>query len=133
MRPIDQYMKIFFLSIVIMGVFDVLWLWLYMKPRFYQAVRSIQGTEPQIRAIGLLVYVLLGLAMVWFAVSPRILTSVLNGMVLGLVVYGTYDLTNYAVFTNYPVRVVRDDMIWGAVMMGVSAGLVSWLVPWEYG
>ncbi len=126
-------MKIFFLSIVIMGVFDVLWLWLYMKPRFYQAVRSIQGTEPQIRAIGLLVYVLLGLAMVWFAVSPRILTSVLNGMVLGLVVYGTYDLTNYAVFTNYPVRVVRDDMIWGAVMMGVSAGLVSWLVPWEYG
>jgi len=126
-------MRIFFLSIVIMGVFDALWLWLYMKPRFFMAIKSIQGTEPQIRAIGLVVYVLLGLAMVWFAVSPRILTSVLNGMVLGLVVYGTFDLTNYAVFTNYPVRVVRDDMIWGTVMMGVSAGLVSWLVPWGIG
>lgn len=47
--------------------------------------------------------------------------ALLDGALLGLVAYGTYDLTNQATLRRWPVVVTALDLLWGAFLTGVSA------------
>ncbi|WP_068111803.1 DUF2177 family protein [Tropicimonas marinistellae] len=47
--------------------------------------------------------------------------ALLNGALLGLVAYGTYELTSYAVMRDWHLSMTLVDMAWGAVLTGVSA------------
>ena len=39
----------------------------------------------------------------------------------GLVTYATYDLTNYATLSGWPIRVVLVDITWGMVLTAAVA------------
>ncbi len=45
-----------------------------------------------------------------------------------MVTPGIYDLTNYATLTNYPLRMVVQDMLWGASSFGISAFIYTRLL-----
>lgn len=45
----------------------------------------------------------------------------LYGAALGLVAYGTYDLTNYALLKAWPLAMTIADMAWGAAIQGFTA------------
>ena len=47
--------------------------------------------------------------------------AALNGAVLGLVAYGTYDLTNYATLEGWPFIVLAVDLVWGTCVTTVIA------------
>lgn len=47
--------------------------------------------------------------------------ALLDGALLGLVAYGTYDLTNEATLRRWPFVVTAFDLLWGAFLTGVSA------------
>ncbi|WP_262695762.1 DUF2177 family protein [Kordiimonas aquimaris] len=49
--------------------------------------------------------------------------AALNGATFGLIAYATYDLTNYATLTDWPLIVVVADMIWGAFITGSTAAI----------
>ena len=51
----------------------------------------------------------------------------MNGAVLGLLCYATYDLTNLATLAKWPVSIVFIDIAWGIVLTGGVAAL-SYLV-----
>lgn len=68
---------------------------------------------------------------VFFAVMPALdggglAKAVLNGAVLGLVAYATYDLTNHATLRDWPLAVTLADIPWGMFVTaaGASAGFV---------
>lgn len=48
--------------------------------------------------------------------SGKLLTAAIYGMVLGLVAYGTYDLTNQATLRTWPVIITIIDLCWGAFL-----------------
>ena len=50
-----------------------------------------------------------------------------NGFVLGIVAYGTYNLTNMAALKGWSVNVVVVDMIWGGLLTGISAFLTVYV------
>jgi uncharacterized membrane protein len=63
---------------------------------------------------------------VFLAVAPALpsgawRTAALNGLVLGLVAYGTYDLTNQATLKLWATRLTLADMAWGGVLTAVAA------------
>lgn len=63
---------------------------------------------------------------VWFAIYPAyekasLSSALLNGAILGLVAYGTYDLTNQATMKVWPVTITVADMIWGTFLTSASA------------
>ena len=72
-------------------------------------------------------YLLYVAGIVWFAVLPALQSgggwqqAALNGALLGLVAYGTYDLTNQATLKVWPVSITLMDMVWGAFLTGTSA------------
>ncbi len=47
--------------------------------------------------------------------------AALNGALLGLVAYGTYDLTNQATLIQWPVLVTVIDLAWGAFLTAFAA------------
>jgi uncharacterized membrane protein len=71
-------------------------------------------------------YALYLFGVVYFATAPALKDggwrkAALNGALLGLVAYGTYDLTNQATLVHWPVAVTIVDLLWGAFLTGFSA------------
>lgn len=44
-----------------------------------------------------------------------------EGALLGLLAYGTFELTSHAVMRDWSVSLVAADMAWGAALTGISA------------
>jgi uncharacterized membrane protein len=44
-----------------------------------------------------------------------------RGAAIGLVAYGTYDLTNWSVVAGWPAALVPVDVVWGIVLTSLAA------------
>lgn len=121
-------MKFLFAYLVIAAVFLVLdFIWLgYVARDFYRAQLGSQlAAEVNIAAAGAF-YLLYVFGILVFVVLPALSTgnwqhALLMGALLGLVAYGTFDLTNLAVMRGFPVQMALVDMAWGAFITGLSA------------
>lgn len=65
---------------------------------------------------------------VYFAVRPaldenRVGPALLNGALLGALAYGTYTLTNYAIFSQWSMTLALSDIAWGAFLTAGSAAV----------
>ncbi len=106
---------------------DAAWLTL-AGPRLYRpAIGPLLNDK--VNAAPAVVFYLLYLGGVLFlAVTPALRTgqwraAALNGLVLGLVAYGTYDLTNQATLRLWSVRLTVADMAWGGAVTALAATL----------
>lgn len=111
-------------------VLDGLWLGVVMKG-FYRAqlapiVRLADGGIAPNWPAALVVYVLLGLGIAAFVVprAPTVQAAALSGALLGLVVYGVYDFTNYSTLRQWPLLLTFVDLGWGIVATAVAAAAV---------
>jgi uncharacterized membrane protein len=76
----------------------------------------------------LLFYPLYVAGIVVFAVTPADLsrrhsTAAARGAFLGLVAYGTYDLTNQATLKDWSAVITAADLAWGMAATALAAGL----------
>ena len=91
---------------VIFGVLDYLWLGVIARPVYEEHLGDWLADSPNMVA-ALAFYAIYVFGMVWLAITPALaqgswVTAVLNGAVLGLVAYATWNLTNLAVLDGYP-------------------------------
>jgi uncharacterized membrane protein len=103
-------------------VLDGLWLGLLMK-NFYRRqlapiVRLADGGIAPNWPAAMVVYALLGAGIALFAIprASSTLTAAVQGGLLGLVVYGVYDFTNYSTLRDWPF-----GRVWAAVGGGAGA------------
>ena len=72
-----------------------------------------------------LVYVLMALSLEMFVIQNKMVWSLkdhaLYGAFLGLTVYGVFDLTNRAILSHYPLKMVVMDMAWGTFLFSMTA------------
>ena len=71
-------------------------------------------------------YLLYVVGIVIFAVMPALtqgswMRALWGGALLGLVAYGTYDLTNLSTLAGWSTTVSVFDMSWGVVVTGLAA------------
>jgi len=69
------------------------------------------------------------------AVRPALLSgewtdALWRGALLGLVAYGTYDLTNLATLKGWSVELTVVDMIWGTILTGAAASFATVAMRW---
>lgn len=106
-------------------VADVLWLMLAMGPLYKSALGERMRTDVAMLPAALF-YLLFVVGIVIFVVVPVFRnasvagygTVALLGALLGLIAYGTYDLTNLATLRDWPVRLAVIDMAWGTLVTG---------------
>ena len=120
-------------GIAVFMLLDGIWLGLVMKAWYRSHLAPIArladgGFAPNWPA-ALAVYLCLGMGLALFA-APRAsgpLSAAGYGALFGLVVYGVYDFTNYAMLRQWPLALALLDVAWG--MVASAAGTVAvWMV-----
>lgn len=75
------------------------------------------------------IYLLLAVGIVFF-VFPRIhennilSDSIIWGGLLGLIVYGVYDITNYTLFDKYNLSLALQDILYGCIVTAIVTYIV---------
>ena len=99
----------------------------FTKNIFGEVVAKIQRTAMQIRVIGaVIVYLLLAFGLYYFIIKPG--RSVWEAALLGMVIYGTFDFTNYAMFKNYDLKTAIMDTAWGSLLFALTKETVGFLL-----
>lgn len=121
-------MSIFVLIIVTGLIFlaaDAVMLPKVVKPLFEQHLGdAILGDIRTLPAA--LFYVIYLAGMIWFAGWPALrdgtpALAFLNGAILGLVAYGTYELVSWTVMRDWHPSMVAVDMAWGTALTAAAA------------
>jgi uncharacterized membrane protein len=110
------------LSAIILITIDFMYLQ-SIKGYFQKQVQSVQGSAMQINYLGAAIcYLFLIVGINYFIIKPN--RSVKDAFLLGLVIYGVYETTNYALFKNWSIITVIIDTLWG----GILFALTTWFV-----
>lgn len=115
----------------VFGLLDAVWL-RFAGPHLYRPMLG-DLLAPSFRmAPALIFYALYIAGMVWFAVRPGVQLGVpfgvLNGALLGLLCYATYDLTNQATLRTWPWQLTLIDIAWGTAATACASGAASFAV-----
>ena len=119
-------------SLVIFLAIDMVWLRLIAKDFYAAEMGSLIRPDVNLAA-ALAFYFIYAAGLTYFAVLPAlegraILQALALGAGLGLVAYGTYDLTNLAVVNGFGTKIALVDLAWGTVLSGISAAAVVALI-----
>ena len=115
-------------AVVIFVAIDMIWLLWLGRPFYVAEIGGLMRTNPNLAA-AVAFYLLYSVGVVYFAVNGAVQSgnasqALLQGAMLGLIAYGTYDLTNLAVINGFTLKIALIDLVWGTVLTAA----VSWLV-----
>ncbi|UIN52651.1 DUF2177 family protein [Pseudomonas kribbensis] len=106
---------------------DGLWLGVLMAPTYRELLGSLMLDKPLL-VPATVFYCLYVFGCVVFVVMPSLTwqRAARMGALLGLVAYGTYDLTNWATLRGWSAQVSLMDWAWGtfATALACSVGFV---------
>ena len=124
---LNLFIKTYLIALATYLLLDGIWLPLTNKPIYNPVIKAINGGDRAVRWIGgLVAWKLLALIIciygLWHRHGPK--EALLGGLLIGLVTYGVFNGTNYAIFPGWTAKVSIYDTLWG---MSASA-LVSLVV-----
>ena len=106
---------------------DMVWLLWLGRSLYVTEIGEILRHPPNMAAAAAF-YILyitgLMIMVIWPAVQAQsVVQGMLYGALLGLIAYGTYDLTNLAVMKGFTTKIAIIDMVWGAFLTGAVSTL----------
>jgi uncharacterized membrane protein len=97
-----------------------------MKDYFDKQIKNIQGTKIEMNFLGAaLCYIFLIYGLNYFIIKPR--KTVSEAFLLGLVIYGVFETTNYALFKNWSMITVIIDTLWGGLLFASTTYIINLL------
>lgn len=97
-----------------------------IKDFFNKQIESVQSSKLQVNFLGAAIcYIFLIAGINYFIIKPR--KSVNDAFLLGLVIYGVYESTNYALFKNWSIITVIIDTLWGGLLFASTTYVVNLL------
>lgn len=110
------------ITIIAMLVLDGIYLGLTYN-HFNQMVEKIQGSRIQFKISGaILCYIILVLGLNYFIIQNN--KSLLSAFLLGIMVYGVYETTNYAIINKWDPFTVIMDTLWGGILFATTTHIV---------
>ena len=95
-----------------------------MKGYFENQIKKVQGSVLKFNLLGAaLCYIFLIFGINYFIIKPR--KSVNDAFLLGLVIYGVYETTNYALLTNWSILTVIIDTLWGGILFALTTFIIN--------
>lgn len=127
-------LKLAALGTVVFMLLDGIWLGVLMtgfyRDQLAPIVRLADGGIAPNWPAALAVWALLGAGIALFVIplSPTVPLAAVHGALLGFVVYGVYDFTNYSTLRQWPFVLVLVDVAWGTVATAVCSTVVRALI-----
>ena len=121
-RIISNYVKQIVIVALLLTSIDFIWLKFFFKNYWENMITKIQLTPMKFNKYYIIpTYTLMVLSIIIY-ILPNIRyefalkDSVKYGGLLGIIIYGIFDLTNSAVFTNYSSTIALFDTLWGGLL-----------------
>lgn len=113
------------LSAIILILIDFVYLHA-IKNYFLNQIKQVQCSEPKINYLGVaLCYIFLIAGINYFIIKPR--RSINDAFLLGIVIYGVYETTNYALLKNWSIVTVIIDTLWGGMLFAATTYIINLL------
>ncbi len=130
-----EYVIAYLATVVPFLIIDIVWLKYVAGPFFAKHIRHLMAPKVNVGA-AMAFYLLYVVGIVFFSVMPALAdgswqTAAINGAMLGLIAYGTFDMTNYASLRDYPFVLVAVDVPWGTVLTAAS-GVAGYLIAAQF-
>lgn len=105
-------------AVILMGL-DALYLGI-RKESLRNQIQQVQQHAPmKLRISGIIMcYVCLVVGWYYFILRPH--KSVWEAILFGLVIYGTYEATNWASLRDWQLDTLVVDTLWGGALFGIS-------------
>jgi uncharacterized membrane protein len=136
-------MQLLLLFAVVLVVLDSVWLF-GASSMHQRMVKAVQGSPLKAKlgwAAGFYALAVLAFQQIILPLSrgsatlqsamPDTGKLVYYGALMGLLMYGTFDLTNKAIFTNYPTDYAVYDTLWGTFAIA-AASVVTVMLAKKY-
>lgn len=109
----------YLISPILIIIIDSFYLNLF-KPYFSSQIKSIQKTPMQLNIPGVLLsYLFIVTGFNYFVIAQEM--SSRDAFLFGIVVYGIYEATNWAIFTNWGLFSVVVDTLWGGILFCLTS------------
>jgi uncharacterized membrane protein len=113
----------FLIAAILFIMFDSIYLNL-IKNYFMNQIKKVQGSTIKINIIATVIcYIFLITGLNYFIIGPK--KSPRDAFLFGLIIYGVYETTNWALFTNWSPITVIMDTLWGATLFGLVTFIVQ--------
>lgn len=126
----NDFFKLYGIAALSFLALDFIWLLFIAKNLYQHYLGSLMGQTKMVPAV--LFYLLYIGGMLFFAVYPGLAKDslayvIVAGGFLGLLCYGTYDLTNLATIKDWPIAVTVIDLIWGTFVTAFTSGMTFYI------
>ncbi|CAN5205125.1 DUF2177 family protein [soil metagenome] len=133
---ISHFLKVFAAAYPLFILMDITWIGLIMNNAYKASIGGLLRTAsngqmaPHIPA-SLLVWAFIVFGAILFVLPYAKNASLLGqfgwGALYGLVLYGMYDFTNFAILAQWPLGITLIDLGWGMLVNGLFAVILVWL------
>ncbi len=114
---------LFLISAILFVVIDYIYLNL-IKNYFANQIKIVQGSTMQINPLGvMLCYIFLIFGINYFIIKPK--KSAYEAFLLGLLIYGVFETTNYALFSKWSILTVIIDTLWGGILFALVTFIIN--------
>ena len=122
-------LKLYGVGLLAFLALDVPWLQI-MSPAVYRVeLGHLMADSPNLlAAFGFYALYIAGCLYLVVIPSASIKEAATRGGVLGLIAYGTYDMTGLAVFKDWPAYLSFLDMIWGTFLTASVCSVSRWFM-----
>lgn len=125
-------LKTYILALVVFVVLDAIWLRVMVSRLYLPEIGSIMRASPDWRA-AIAFYAVYAFGMMWLVILPAAasgfpIRGLIGGAALGLVAYGTYNLTNLATLRAWTNKMTIVDMSWGVFATALACWIVTLFV-----
>ena len=120
-----QYFFAYGISAVIFVVLDFIWLSVMTGSIYKPQIGQLLLDKPNILIFAIF-YLLYPIGMTIISIQPNLETlnwshALAMGALLGLIAYGTYDLTNLGTLKGWTLTISLVDAAWGTLATGLAS------------
>lgn len=127
----DLYrLRIYGVTVFIFLAIDTVWLSIMTELFYRPALEGLLSESPRLLAavVFYVAYAIGGAELILIRarkIGGKEKEIFWQGALLGMLAYGTYEMTNYATIDIWPLSVVLVDIVWGTLLTGSALWLSS--------
>jgi uncharacterized membrane protein len=116
-----KWVKELLVSTIVLFILDYTYISINL-PAFQDQITTVQRVVMQLKPEGAVIcYILLIFALNYFIIKNN--RSIMDAFALGLVIYGVYDSTNYAMLKKWNPYLAIMDTLWGGVLFATTTAI----------
>lgn len=116
-----NYTKTVLLVSLILLILDYIYIFIFSN-HFKNQIYKVQNKPLKINLItSIMCYIILIFGLYYFIIKQK--KSVNDAFILGIFVYGVYELTTISLLSDWNVKTVIIDTIWGGILFATTTYL----------